>query len=32
MLGILLFAALNIFAQKSEIFNPKEGAIHGYDP
>ncbi len=32
MLGILLFTALNIFAQKSEIFNPKEGAIHGYDP
>ena len=32
MIGFLFFTALNIFAQKSEIFKPKDGAIHGYDP
>ncbi|MEO8762886.1 MAG: YHS domain-containing (seleno)protein [Ginsengibacter sp.] len=30
--GILIFNALAMFAQKSEVFNPSNGAIHGYDP
>ena len=31
-MGFLFFTALNILDQKSELFNPKDGAIHGYDP
>jgi YHS domain-containing protein len=30
--GILIFSTLAMFAQKSEVFNPSNGAIHGYDP
>ena len=30
--GILIFNALAMLAQKSEVFNPSNGAIHGYDP
>ena len=30
--GFLLFISTGSFAQKSAVFNPSEGAIHGYDP
>jgi len=30
--GFLLFLSFTILAQKSAVFNPAEGAIHGYDP
>ena len=32
MSGFLLLAVAGSFAQKSAVFNPAEGAIHGYDP
>ncbi len=32
MSGFLLLASVATFAQKSAVFNPSEGAIHGYDP
>lgn len=32
MMGLLLLVSIGIFAQKSPVFNPAEGAIHGYDP
>lgn len=28
----LFFVTIAAFAQKSEVFNPSDGAIHGYDP
>jgi len=31
-MSFLLMVSLGVFAQKSSIFNPAEGAIHGYDP
>jgi len=31
-MSFLLFASLAAFAQQSAVFNPSEGAIHGYDP
>ena len=30
--GFLLCISTGSFAQKSAVFNPSEGAIHGYDP
>lgn len=30
--GILLSVCAGALAQKSSVFNPSEGAIHGYDP
>lgn len=32
LVGLFILATMSVFAQKSEVFNPKEGAIHGYDP
>ena len=32
MCGFLLLVWVASFAQKSALFNPSEGAIHGYDP
>ena len=32
MSGFLLLVLANTFAQKSAVFAPVEGAIHGYDP
>jgi YHS domain-containing protein len=30
--GFLLMVSAGVFAQKSPVFNPSEGAIRGYDP
>ncbi len=32
MMNLLLMISISIFAQKSPVFNPADGAIHGYDP
>src|SRR5258706_2329651 len=32
LLNVLLTGFVSLFAQKSEVFNPSNGAIHGYDP
>ena len=32
VVGYILFASLAAISQKSAVFNPSEGAIHGYDP
>ena len=31
-MSFLLFGSMAVFAQKSSVFNPPEGAIHGFDP
>lgn len=31
-MSFLFFISLASIAQKSEVFNPSDGAIHGYDP
>ena len=31
-MGFLICISTGCFAQKSPVFNPSEGAIHGYDP
>jgi YHS domain-containing protein len=31
-IGLLFVISLAAVAQKSEVFNPSDGAIHGYDP
>lgn len=31
-MSFLLFLSFTILAQKSPVFNPADGAIHGYDP
>lgn len=30
--GVMLFLSVTDFAQKTAVFTPAEGAIHGYDP
>jgi YHS domain-containing protein len=32
MMGFVFLMSVIILAQKSAVFNPAEGAIHGYDP
>ncbi len=32
VIGFLVVGSINVFAQKSSVFNPSDGAIHGYDP
>src|SRR3982751_3290085 len=32
MTSLLLVVSFGLMAQKSAVFNPAEGAIHGYDP
>ena len=32
MMSFVLLVSLSLLAQKSVVFNPAEGAIHGYDP
>lgn len=31
-MSLVLFMSLSMLAQKSAVFNPADGAIHGYDP
>ena len=31
-MSFILMVSFSVFAQKSSVFNPAEGAIHGYDP
>jgi YHS domain-containing protein len=31
-MSLLLFMSVAVLAQKSEVFNSSDGAIHGYDP